>query len=139
MLSQDSTNPENDVADDSLETELRKKREESMPSPADPDEIESFEPSMKTNHFESKGSFVVELVDEQHRLMRQKRSENRINHSEHVETSLLAFINKSKWRGSGSHQLWFLFKISFFFFYQPARQWSAWQTYAKTLETLNCH
>jgi hypothetical protein len=67
-----------------------------MTSPGDPDEIKCFNPEIKTNHYESKGTYVCELVGEQRRLLRRRRSDDVIGLGEHVENSLLAFINKTR-------------------------------------------
>jgi HEAT repeat protein len=90
--------PKDDVEDDNLEAMTRGKRNYAaeMTSPGDPDEIKSFNPEMKTNHYESKGTYVCELVGEQRRLLRRRRSDNGIRLGEHVENSLLAFINKTR-------------------------------------------
>ena len=99
LFTQKRMNEQDDVEEDSLEGVLRGKRDdeaEEMASPGDPDEINSFDPSMKTNHYESTGTYICELVGEQRRLKRDKRSDDSMNPEEYVETSLLAFINKSK-------------------------------------------
>ena len=90
--------PKDDVEDDNLEAMTRGKRQNAaeMTSPGDPDDIKSFNPEIKTNHYESKGTYVCELVGEQRRLLRRRRSDDVIGLGEHVENSLLAFINKSK-------------------------------------------
>ena len=49
-----------------------------MTSPGDPDEIKCFNPEIKTNHYESKGTYVCELVGEQRRLLHRRRSDNSI-------------------------------------------------------------
>ncbi|CAI8041977.1 hypothetical protein GBAR_LOCUS23305 [Geodia barretti] len=67
-----------------------------MTSPGDPDEIKCFNPEIKTNHYESKGTYVCELVGEQRRLLHRRRSDNSIRLGEHVENSLLAFINRTR-------------------------------------------
>ena len=67
-----------------------------MASPGDPDEIKTFDSTMKTNHYEAEGTYTVELVGEQRRLRRRRRSDDYVNPEEHVEHSLLAFINHSK-------------------------------------------
>ena len=63
--------------------------------PEDPDNIKTYDPDMKTNHYESKGSYTLELVG-QRRLLRRRRSEGNADWSNAVENSLLAFINQSK-------------------------------------------
>ena len=69
-----------------------------MKSPGDPDEIKTFDPSLKTNHYEAQGSYTVEMVGEQRRLMRLRRSDDRIHEDDQVEHSLLGYINESKLR-----------------------------------------
>ena len=105
LLIQVNQSPKDDVEDDNLEAMTRGKRNYAaeMTSPGDPDEIKSFNPEMKTNHYESKGTYVCELVGEQRRLLRRRRSDNGIRLGEHVENSLLAFINKSKSIGTIKH------------------------------------
>ena len=90
--------PKDDVEEDNLEAMTRGKRHDAseMTSAGDPHEIKSFNPDIKTNHYESKGTYTCELVGEQRRLLRRRRSDNSIRLGEHVENSLLAFINKSK-------------------------------------------
>ena len=63
--------------------------------PEDPDDIVTYDPEMKTNHYESKGSYTLELVG-QRRLLRRRRSERNIDLSNVFESSLLAFINQSE-------------------------------------------
>ena len=50
---------------------------------------------MKTNHYESKGSYTLELVG-QRRLLRHRKSKRNIDSSNVFESSLLAFINQSE-------------------------------------------
>ena len=53
---------------------------------------------MTTNHYESTGSYTVEMVGEQRRLFRLKRSSNGgMDLASAVENSLLAFINDSEY------------------------------------------
>ena len=69
-----------------------------MITPEDPNEIKTFDPNMKTNHYESEGSYTLELVG-QRRLLRQRRSGDPMDLTQAVESSLLAFINHSKYFG----------------------------------------
>ena len=66
-----------------------------MDTPNDPDDTKSYDPTLVTNHYESKGSYTVELVGQQRRLLRLRRSSG-VDLSGAVENSLLAFINHSK-------------------------------------------
>ena len=84
--------PKDDIEEDILEAEGKRKRDTSMPQ--DPDEIKTYDAKLKTNHYESKGSYTVELVG-QRRLLR-KRSANPVDLSNAVESSLLSFINQSE-------------------------------------------
>ena len=93
LPNQENKDPADDTQDDNLEIQPRGKRAEPTTSPGDPDEIETYQPSLKTNHYESKGTYVVELVGEKRRLLRLRRS---VDEDNYVETSLLAFINQSK-------------------------------------------
>ena len=61
--------------------------------PQDPDDTKTFDSSMKTNYYESKGSYKLILVG-QRRILR-KRSVYHVDMNV-VESSLLAFINHSK-------------------------------------------
>ena len=56
-------------------------------------DINTFYPTMKTNYYKAEGTYTVELVGEQRRQRRWRRS---FNPEKHVEHSLLAFINHSK-------------------------------------------
>ena len=57
---------------------------------------ESYDPNMKTNYYESKGSYTVDLVG-QRRLLRRTRSvKDHLDLPEAVESSILAFINHSE-------------------------------------------
>ena len=91
--SQQNKSPEDDIEEDILEVEQKRRRDVSMPE--DPDDIKTYDPEMKTNHYESKGSYTLELVG-QRRLLRQRRSERNIDLSNAFESSLLAFINQSE-------------------------------------------
>ena len=64
--------------------------------PQDPDNIKTYNATLKTNHYEAKGAYTLELVGQ--RRLRRKRSENPVDLSNAVESSLLAFINHSKLR-----------------------------------------
>ena len=81
--------------EDILEAQPRKKRETN--SPRDPDEIKTYDATIETNKFETKGSYVLELVG-QRRLLRYRRSRSTddADLSNLVESSLLAFINHSE-------------------------------------------
>ena len=92
---QENKSPEDDIQDDVLETESRQKREDGSDTTNDPDEIKTFDSSFKTNHFEAEGSYTVELVGEQRRLLRRRRSIRDTSNS--VETSLMAYVNQSKY------------------------------------------
>ena len=92
-ISQQNRSPEDDIEEDILEAEQRRRRDTSMPE--DPDDIKTYDPDMKTNHYESKGSYTLELVG-QRRLLRQRRSKGSADWSNAVENSLLAFINESE-------------------------------------------
>ena len=76
-----------------MEAEQKRRRDVNVPE--DPDDIKTYDPEMKTNHYESKGSYTLELVG-QRRLLRQRRSERNIDLSNAFESSLLAFINQSE-------------------------------------------
>ena len=99
LFIQANLTPKDDVEDDTLEAMPRGQRHDAseMASPGDPDEIKSFNPEMKTNHYESKGTYVCDLVGTQRR---RRRSDDGIKQGEYVENSLLAFINKGKSIGS---------------------------------------
>ena len=92
-FSQQNRSPEDDTEEDILEAEQRRRRDTSMPE--DPDDIKTYDPDMKTNHYEAKGSYTLEFVG-QRRLLRRRRSEGNIDWSNAVENSLLAFINQSE-------------------------------------------
>ena len=59
-----------------------------MKSPGDPDEVKTFDPSLKTNHYEAQGSYTVELVGEQRRLMRLRRSDDHIHEDDHCDSQI---------------------------------------------------
>ena len=99
-ISQQNRSPEDDIEEDILEAEQRRRRDTSMPE--DPDDIKTYDPDMKTNHYESKGSYTLELVG-QRRLLRRKRSKGNADWSNAVENSLLAFINESELQAHCSH------------------------------------
>ena len=99
-ISQQNRSPEDDIEEDILEAEQRRRRDTSMPE--DPDDIKTYDPDMKTNHYESKGSYTLELVG-QRRLLRQRRSKGNADWSNAVENSLLAFINESELQAHCSH------------------------------------
>ena len=84
--------PEDDVEEDILEAEGKRKRDVSMPQ--DPDNIKTYDAALKTNHYESQGAYTLELVGQ--RRLRRKRSDNSVDLSNAVESSLLAFINHSE-------------------------------------------
>ena len=94
-MRQENKTPEDDIEEDNMEAEGRRKREESMTTPNDVDEIKTYDPNMKTNHYESNGSYTLELVGQQ-RLLRAKRAADYVDLSEAAESTLLAFINHSK-------------------------------------------
>ena len=57
---------------------------------------ESYDRDMKTNYYESKGSYTIDLVG-QRRLVRRTRSvKDHLNLPDAVESSILAFINHSE-------------------------------------------
>ena len=64
--------------------------------PQDPDNIKTYNAALKTNHYESKGGYTLELVGQ--RRLRRKRSADPVDLSNAVESSLLAFINHSEFR-----------------------------------------
>ena len=80
--------PEDDIEEDELEVEERRRRDSS-----DPDDVESYDANFKTTHYESKGSYSLRLVA-QRRVVR-RRSTTKINFEHLVEDSLLGFINES--------------------------------------------
>ena len=84
--------PEDDIEEDILEVEGKRKRDINMPQ--DPDDIKTYDPTLKTNHYESKGSYTLELVGQQR--LRRKRSKTPVDLSNAVESSLLSFINQSE-------------------------------------------
>ena len=94
-MQQENKTPEDDIQEDNMEAEGRRKREESMTTPNDVDDIKTYDPNMKTNHYESQGSYTLELVGQQ-RLLRTKRAADYVDLSEVAESTLLAFINHSK-------------------------------------------
>ena len=94
LVQQENKTPEDDIEEDNMEAEGRRKRE-SMTAPNDVDEIKTYDPNMKTNHYESNGSYTLELVGQQ-RLLRTKRAADYVDFSEAAESTLLAFINHSK-------------------------------------------
>ena len=94
MLQENKT-PKDDIEEDNMEAVGRRKREESMTAPNDVDEIKTFDPNMKTNNYEAKGSYTLELVGQQ-RLLRAKRAADYVDLSEAAESTLLAFVNHSK-------------------------------------------
>ena len=84
--------PEDDVEEDILEAEGKRKRDVVMEH--DPDDIKTFDATLKTNYYEAKGAYTLELVGQ--RRLRRKRSENPVDLSNAVESSLLVFINHSE-------------------------------------------
>ena len=95
-MQQENKTPEDDIQEDNMEAEGRRKRE-SMTAPNDVDEIKTYDPNMKTNHYESNGSYTLELVGQQ-QLLLQKRDADYVDFSEAAESTLLAFINHSKFQ-----------------------------------------
>ena len=93
IISQQNKSPSDDIEEDILEAEQRRKRD--TDEPQDPDDIKTYDPDMKTNHYESKGSYTLELVG-QRRLLRHRKSKRNIDSSNVFESSLLAFINQSE-------------------------------------------
>lgn len=77
-----------------MEAEERRGRDANT-APRDVDEIKTFDPNMKTNHYESKGSYTLKLVGQQ-RLLRTKRNADNVDLAEATESTLLAFINHSE-------------------------------------------
>ena len=53
---------------------------------------QAYDPTIETNHYESKGTYTVEIVGEKRRQLRLRRSSAGTDLSEAVENSLLAFI-----------------------------------------------
>ena len=104
LVQQENKTPEDDIEEDDMEAEGRRKRE-SMTAPNDVDEIKTYDPNLKTNHFESQGSYTLELVGRQ-RLLRTKRAADYVDLSEAAESSLLAFINHSKFTNTFSKPIW---------------------------------
>ena len=89
---QKNVSPEDDIEEDILEAEEKRKRDVSMPQ--DPDEIKTYDATLKTNHYESQGAYTLELIGQ--RRLRRKRRENPVDLSNTVESSLLSFINHSE-------------------------------------------
>ena len=90
---QENNSPSDDVEEDILEAEGKRKRDAT--GPADPDDIKTYDPDMKTNHYESKGSYKVDLVG-QRRLLRHRRNADHVDLSNAVVSTLLSFINQSE-------------------------------------------
>ena len=87
---QQNKSPQDDVEGDSLESEGKRKR---GAEPVDPDDIKSYDPNMKTNHFESTGSYTMDLVG-QRRILRHTRSvEDHLALPNAVESSMLSVFN----------------------------------------------
>ena len=91
---QENKTPGSDIEEDILEAQNRRKRYYTDSS-QDPDAIQTFDPNLKTNHYETEGSYTLELVG-QRRLLRQRRSAYGVDLTNAVQNSLLAFINHSK-------------------------------------------
>ena len=96
-FAQENNSPSDDVEEDILEAEGKRKRDAT--GPADPDDIKTYDPDMKTNHYESKGSYKVDLVG-QRRLLRHRRNVDHIDMSNAVVSTLLSFINQSELRNT---------------------------------------
>ena len=77
------------IKSDNLEAESKRAATEN-----DPNERETYDPTVKMNHMTARGSYTVELLGQQ-RILRHARSiEDHL--SEAAESSLLAFINQSE-------------------------------------------
>ena len=93
LIMQQNKSPEDDMEADSLEAEGKRKR---GAEPVDPDNIKSYDPTMKTNRFESTGSYTMDLVGER-RILRHARSvEDHLELPNSVESSILAVFNHSE-------------------------------------------
>ena len=97
----ENVKPEDDEEEDNLEFEnsmsldrSRRSGKRKRNAPQDPDAIPSYDESVKTNYYKSKGHFTLELVG-QRRLLRRERSARRGGDGDMVESSLLGFINQS--------------------------------------------
>ena len=80
------------MEEDSLESEGKRKRGADA---SDPDTMKSYDPGMKTNHYESKGAFSLVLVGQRRILRRAKRTVSHLELPDATKSSLLAFINHS--------------------------------------------
>ena len=85
---------EDDMESDNLESQIRGRRDASE-EPNEPDDIRSYDPNLKTNHYSSKGSYTIELVG-QRRLSRNRRHTER-EPTDMVASTLLGFINQSEY------------------------------------------
>ena len=74
-----------------LEAEIRHRRDENGPN--DPDDVKSYDPNLKTNHYSAKGRYTVQLVG-QRRVSRRRRHTTSLTNM--VESNLLGYINQSK-------------------------------------------
>ena len=92
---QKNESPQDDIEEDTLEAQERNTRE-TDPETSDPDEIETYDSDMKTNHYESKGSYSIDLVGQQRMLRNARSAEDYLEHSDMMESSMLAFINHSQ-------------------------------------------
>ena len=82
---------------DNLESQHRGRRDASE-GPNEPDDIRSYDPNLKTNHYSAKGSYTIELVGQQ-RLSRNRRHTERES-TDIVASTLLGFINQSEYFNS---------------------------------------
>ena len=89
----ENSGPEDDMESDNLESQQRSRRDASEES-NEPDDIRSYDPNLKTNHYSSKGSYTIELVG-QRRLSRNRRHTER-EPTDMVASTLLGFINQSE-------------------------------------------
>ena len=81
------------MEEDNLEAEYRRKKDTSEPQ--DPDDIKSYDKTLKTNRYESEGSYTLRLVGQRRLVRRERRSLIQSDLTDMVESSLLAFINQS--------------------------------------------
>lgn len=83
--------PLEDTEVDNLEGQERRK---GGTVPNDPDKIKSYDANIKTNQFESKGSYSLKLVGKE-QVFQYKRSaeDDDMDRSELMESSLLAIYN----------------------------------------------
>ena len=73
-----------------LEAEYRRRRDST--DPYIQDDVQSYDPTIETNRYSSRGSYTLELVGQHRMVRRQRRS---IELVDMVENNLLGFINHS--------------------------------------------